>query len=97
MMKAKCTRGKEIDWMDAFKEWFHIILTCKDDPCKKYYEDLFVNPILLAPPHEALKMTITMLINDPLKHLGECINKFLKVLFLGQTAECHDHPPDHAA
>ncbi|KAI5626577.1 mucolipin-2 [Silurus asotus] len=74
----KCTGGKEIGLMDAFKEWFHIILTCKDDPCKKYYEDLIVNPILLAPPHEALKMTITMLINDPLKYLGECINKFLR-------------------
>lgn len=31
-------------------EWFRSTLTLQDDPCKKYYEVLFVNPLLLVPP-----------------------------------------------
>lgn len=31
-------------------EWYRSTLTLQDDPCKKYYENLIVNPILLVPP-----------------------------------------------
>lgn len=31
-------------------EWFRSTWTLQDDPCKRYYEVLMVNPILLVPP-----------------------------------------------
>ncbi|KAF7703640.1 hypothetical protein HF521_022647 [Silurus meridionalis] len=39
---------------------------------------MYVNPILLVPPTKVVNMTMSILITDPLKHLGEGISKFLK-------------------
>lgn len=37
-------------YLFSLLEWFRSTWTLQDDPCKKYYEVLMVNPILLVPP-----------------------------------------------
>lgn len=76
----KCTGMKKIDWSDSLKEWFRSTWTLQDDPCKRYYEVLMVNPILLVPPTKAISVTITTFITEPLKHFGQGISEFLRAL-----------------
>ncbi|XP_043985431.1 chloride channel CLIC-like protein 1 [Gambusia affinis] len=76
----KCTGVKKIDWRDNLKEWFRTTWTLQDDPCKKYYEVLMVNPLLLVPPTKAISVTITTFITEPLKHFGQGISEFLREL-----------------
>ncbi|KAK7126982.1 hypothetical protein R3I94_018230 [Phoxinus phoxinus] len=77
---GKCTGVKELAWKDSLSEWFRRTWTLQDDPCKKYYEVLVVNPILLVPPTKAITVTITSFITDPLKQIGEGIGEFLRAL-----------------
>ncbi|KAK3533350.1 hypothetical protein QTP70_017166 [Hemibagrus guttatus] len=79
-LEGKCTGVKKIDWMDNFKEWFRTTWTLQDDPCKKYYEALIVNPILLVSPMKAVIMTFTSFITDPMKLLGQGFGEFLRAL-----------------
>ncbi|XP_051232352.1 chloride channel CLIC-like protein 1 isoform X1 [Dicentrarchus labrax] len=79
-INEKCTGMKKIDWSDSLKEWFRSTWTLQDDPCKKYYELLMVNPILLVPPTKAISVTITTFITEPLKHFGKGISEFLRAL-----------------
>ncbi|KAL2090389.1 hypothetical protein ACEWY4_015077 [Coilia grayii] len=79
-VNEKCTGVRKIDWKDNLKEWFRSTWTLQDDPCKKYYEVLMVNPILLVPPTKAISVTITTFITEPLKHLGQGISEFLRAL-----------------
>ncbi|XP_077441298.1 chloride channel CLIC-like protein 1 isoform X2 [Vanacampus margaritifer] len=76
----KCTGVKMIDWRDSLKEWFRSTWTLQDDPCKRYYEVLMVNPVLLVPPTKAISVTIATLITEPLKHVGLGISEFLRAL-----------------
>ncbi|XP_061681833.1 chloride channel CLIC-like protein 1 [Syngnathoides biaculeatus] len=76
----KCTGIRTIDWHDSLKEWYRSTWTLQDDPCKKYYEVLIVDPILLVPPTKALSVTITTFITEPLKHVGLGISEFLRAL-----------------
>ncbi|KAM9460658.1 chloride channel CLIC-like protein 1 isoform 2-T2 [Clarias gariepinus] len=75
----KCTGMTEIDWLDSFEEWYQTMST-QDDPCQKYYEVLIMDTILQVPPTKAITMTITTFFTDPLKHIGEGINEFLRAL-----------------
>ncbi|XP_070764507.1 chloride channel CLIC-like protein 1 [Enoplosus armatus] len=77
---GKCTGIKKIDWTDSLKELWRTTMTLQDDPCKKYYEALFVSPFLLVPPTKAFSVTITTLITEPLKLIGQGISDFLKAL-----------------
>lgn len=77
---GKCTGLRELDWKDSLSEWYRRTWTLRDDPCKKYYEVLVVNPILLVPPTKAITVTITSFITDPLKQIGEGISEFLRAL-----------------
>ncbi|XP_042273798.1 chloride channel CLIC-like protein 1 isoform X2 [Thunnus maccoyii] len=79
-VNEKCTGMKKMDWSDSLKEWFRSTWTLQDDPCKRYYEVLMVNPILLVPPTKAISVTITTFITEPLKHLGQGISEFLRAL-----------------
>ncbi|XP_041862972.1 chloride channel CLIC-like protein 1 isoform X2 [Melanotaenia boesemani] len=79
-VNEKCTGVKKIDWSDSLKEWFRSTWTLQDDPCKKYYEVLMVNPILLVPPTKAISVTITTFLTEPLKHFGQGISEFLRAL-----------------
>ncbi|KAF7665918.1 hypothetical protein LDENG_00126960 [Lucifuga dentata] len=79
-VNEKCTGVKKIDWSDSLKEWFRGTWTLQDDPCKRYYEVLMVNPILLVPPTKAISVTITTFITEPLKHFGQGISEFLRAL-----------------
>uniref|UniRef100_A0A3P8S2W3 Chloride channel CLIC-like protein 1 n=1 Tax=Amphiprion percula TaxID=161767 RepID=A0A3P8S2W3_AMPPE len=76
----KCTGVKKIDWTDSLTEWYRSTWTLQDDPCKRYYEVLMVNPILLVPPTKAIAVTITTFITEPLKHIGQGISEFLRAL-----------------
>ncbi|XP_054909172.1 chloride channel CLIC-like protein 1 isoform X2 [Poeciliopsis prolifica] len=76
----KCTGVKKINWRDNLKEWFRTTWTLQDDPCKKYYEVLMVNPLLLVPPTKAISVTLTTFITEPLKHFGQGISEFLREL-----------------
>lgn len=80
VVNNKCTGVKKIDWSDSLKEWFRSTWTLQDDPCKRYYEVLMVNPILLVPPTKAISVTITTFITEPLKHFGQGISEFLRAL-----------------
>ncbi|KAM9385567.1 chloride channel CLIC-like protein 1 isoform 2-T2 [Pholidichthys leucotaenia] len=79
-VNAQCTGVKKIDWTESLKEWYRSTWTLQDDPCKKYYEVLMVNPILLVPPTKAISVTITTFITEPLKHFGQGISDFLRAL-----------------
>lgn len=79
-VNAKCTGVKQMDWKESLSEWYRHTWTLQDDPCKKYYEVLLVNPILLVPPTKAITVTITNFITDPLKHIGQGISEFLRAL-----------------
>uniref|UniRef100_UPI003AAE3845 chloride channel CLIC-like protein 1 n=1 Tax=Centroberyx gerrardi TaxID=166262 RepID=UPI003AAE3845 len=79
-VNEKCTGVRKIDWSDSLKEWFRSTWTLQDDPCKRYYEVLMVNPILLVPPTKAISVTITTFITEPLKHFGQGISEFLRAL-----------------
>ncbi|XP_022073754.2 chloride channel CLIC-like protein 1 isoform X2 [Acanthochromis polyacanthus] len=76
----KCTGVKRIDWTDSLTEWYRSTWTLQDDPCKRYYEVLMVNPILLVPPTKAIAVTVTTFITEPLKHIGQGISEFLRAL-----------------
>ncbi|XP_077462714.1 chloride channel CLIC-like protein 1 isoform X2 [Stigmatopora argus] len=76
----KCTGVKTMDWRDSLKEWFRSTWTLQDDPCKRYYENLMVDPILLVSPTKAISVTITTLFTEPLKHIGLGISDFLRAL-----------------
>lgn len=76
----KCSGMKKIDWSDSLREWFRSTWTLQDDPCKRYYEVVLVNPILLVPPTKAISVTITTFITEPLKHFGQGISEFLRAL-----------------
>lgn len=79
-VNQQCTGVRKIDWSDSLKEWFRRTWTLQDDPCKRYYEVLMVNPILLVPPTKAISVTITTFITEPLKHFGQGISEFLRAL-----------------
>ncbi|XP_053368619.1 chloride channel CLIC-like protein 1 [Clarias gariepinus] len=79
-VSKKCTGVNKIDWIDNLKEWYRTTWTLQDDPCKKYYQLLIVNPILLVPPTKAITMTIVSFITDPLKQLGQGISEFFRAL-----------------
>lgn len=79
-INEKCTGLQKINWMDSLKEVFRSTLTLQDDPCKKYYELIMVNPILLVPPIKAISVTFTTMITEPLKHVGQGISEFLRAL-----------------
>uniref|UniRef100_A0A8C2FY26 Chloride channel CLIC-like protein 1 n=1 Tax=Cyprinus carpio TaxID=7962 RepID=A0A8C2FY26_CYPCA len=76
----KCTGLKQLDWKDSLSEWYRRTWTLQDDPCKKYYEALLVDPILTVPPPKAITVTITSFITDPLKQIGQGISEFLRAL-----------------
>ncbi|XP_034566497.1 chloride channel CLIC-like protein 1 [Notolabrus celidotus] len=76
----KCTGIKSVDWTDSIKEWYRSTWTLQDDPCKKYYEVLIVDPFWLVPPTKAFAVTITTFFTEPLKHIGEGISEFLRAL-----------------
>lgn len=76
----KCTGMKKMTWSDSLKGWFRSTWTLQDDPCKKYYEDLIIDPWLLVPPTKAIAVTFTTFITEPLEHVGEGISKFLRAL-----------------
>ncbi|XP_041133536.1 chloride channel CLIC-like protein 1 isoform X2 [Polyodon spathula] len=76
----KCSGIKKIDWMDNLKEWYRSTWTLQDDPCKKYYELVFVDPILLVSPVKAISVTFTSLITEPCKHVGQGVSDFLRAL-----------------
>ncbi|XP_062307001.1 chloride channel CLIC-like protein 1 [Osmerus eperlanus] len=76
----KCSGLRKIDWSDNLKEWYRSTWTLQDDPCKKYYEVVYVNPILIVPPTKAISVTITTFITEPLKHIGQGISDFLRAL-----------------
>lgn len=76
----KCTGMKSVDWRDSLTEWYRSTWTLQDDPCKKYYEVLMVDPLLLVPPSKAFSVTITTFFTEPLKHIGEGISEFLQAL-----------------
>ncbi|XP_051551101.1 chloride channel CLIC-like protein 1 isoform X2 [Myxocyprinus asiaticus] len=74
----KCSGVKQMDWKDSLSEWYRSTWTLQDDPCKKYYEVLLVNPILRVPPTKAITVTITSFMTDPLKQIGQGINEFIR-------------------
>ncbi|MGH0139530.1 UNVERIFIED_CONTAM: hypothetical protein FKN15_022119 [Acipenser sinensis] len=76
----KCSGIKKIDWMDNLKEWYRSTWTLQDDPCKKYYELVFVDPILLVSPVKAISVTFASLITEPCKQVGQGISDFLRAL-----------------
>ncbi|XP_062251633.1 chloride channel CLIC-like protein 1 [Platichthys flesus] len=79
-VREKCTGMKKIDWADSLKEWYRSTWTLQDDPCKIYYNLLFVDPLLLVPPTKAISFTITTFITEPMKHIGQGISEFFRAL-----------------
>ncbi|XP_057182383.1 chloride channel CLIC-like protein 1 isoform X2 [Triplophysa rosa] len=77
---AKCTGVKEMNWVDSFSEWFRQTWTLQDDPCKKVYELLLVNPFFRVSPIRVFTVTVISLFTDPLEHIGQGCSKFYRAL-----------------
>ncbi|XP_067893695.1 chloride channel CLIC-like protein 1 isoform X2 [Heterodontus francisci] len=78
--KPMCTGVQDMDWRGSLVEWYRRTWTLQEDPCEAYYEALLVDPFLEIPPTKALMLTITTLITEPLKHIGEPISQFFRDL-----------------
>ncbi|XP_072429920.1 chloride channel CLIC-like protein 1 isoform X1 [Chiloscyllium punctatum] len=78
--KPMCTGVQNMDWKGSLLEWFRQTWTLQKDPCELYYEALLVDPILEVPPTKAFMLTVTTLITEPLKHIGEPIGHFFRDL-----------------
>ncbi|XP_069794073.1 chloride channel CLIC-like protein 1 isoform X2 [Narcine bancroftii] len=76
--KPMCTGVQNMDWKGSLVEWFRRTWTLQDEPCEKYYEALLVHPIWEVPPARALMLTITTLITEPLKHIGQPLSQFFR-------------------
>ncbi|XP_030289496.1 chloride channel CLIC-like protein 1 [Sparus aurata] len=85
----KCSGLKKFDWTDSLKEFFRSTFTLQDDPCKEYFEAIFVDPLLLVPPSKALSVTIVTFFTEPLKHIGEGISDFLRALLKDLPVTLH--------
>ncbi|XP_044288218.1 chloride channel CLIC-like protein 1 isoform X2 [Varanus komodoensis] len=72
--------AEKIHWTDGLYEWLRNTWTVQDDPCRKYYETLLVNPVLFVPPTKALAVTFTNFVTEPLKHIGQGIGEFIRAL-----------------
>lgn len=67
-------------------EWYRTTLTLQEDPCKKYYEALIVNPILLVSPMKV--RTVSLLCSSTHEKLSwACLTCFM-VIFTGHH---YDH------
>ncbi|XP_048458159.1 chloride channel CLIC-like protein 1 isoform X5 [Rhincodon typus] len=78
--KPMCTGVQNMDWKGSLLVWFRQTWTLQNDPCEMYYEALLVDPILEVPPTKAFMLTVTTLITEPLKHIGEPISHFFRDL-----------------
>ncbi|XP_030135201.4 chloride channel CLIC-like protein 1 isoform X2 [Taeniopygia guttata] len=70
----------KLEWYGSLMEWLRSTWTFQDDPCKKYYETLLVNPAYMVPPSKALAVTFTNFVTEPLKEIGQGIGEFIKAL-----------------
>ncbi|XP_038650733.1 chloride channel CLIC-like protein 1 isoform X2 [Scyliorhinus canicula] len=78
--KPMCTGVQNMDWKGSLAEWFRRTWTLENDPCEAYYKALLVDPILEVPPTKALMLTVTSMITEPLKHIGQPIGQFFRDL-----------------
>ncbi|XP_072367513.1 chloride channel CLIC-like protein 1 isoform X1 [Scyliorhinus torazame] len=78
--KPMCTGVQNMDWKGSLAEWFRRTWTLENDPCEAYYKALLVDPILEVPPTKALMLTMTSVITEPLKHIGQPIGQFFRDL-----------------
>lgn len=76
----KCTGVSDMEWINGLREWYRSTWTVQDDPCKRYYDVLIINPFLRVPPTKAITVTVTMVITEPLKEIGQGIGEFFRVL-----------------
>uniref|UniRef100_A0A8C9NB16 Chloride channel CLIC-like protein 1 n=1 Tax=Serinus canaria TaxID=9135 RepID=A0A8C9NB16_SERCA len=72
--------AEKLEWYGSLVEWLRSTWTFQDDPCKKYYEILLVNPVYMVPPSKALAVTFTNFVTEPLKDIGQGIGEFIKAL-----------------
>ncbi|XP_068055740.1 chloride channel CLIC-like protein 1 isoform X3 [Anomalospiza imberbis] len=72
--------AEKLEWYGSLMEWLRSTWTFQDDPCKKYYETLLVNPVYMVPPSKALAVTFTNFVTEPLKEIGQGIGEFIKAL-----------------
>ncbi|NWY33179.1 CLCC1 protein, partial [Pheucticus melanocephalus] len=72
--------AEKLEWYGSLMEWLRSTWTFQDDPCKKYYEILLVNPVYMVPPSKALAVTFTNFVTEPLKDIGQGIGEFIKAL-----------------
>ncbi|XP_066411386.1 chloride channel CLIC-like protein 1 isoform X3 [Molothrus aeneus] len=63
--------AEKLEWYGSLMEWLRSTWTFQDDPCKKYYEILLVNPVYMVPPSKALAVTFTNFVTEPLKDIGQ--------------------------
>ncbi|XP_078263939.1 chloride channel CLIC-like protein 1 isoform X2 [Rhinoraja longicauda] len=73
-----CTGVQKLDWTGSLAEWFRRTWTLQDDKCEKYYEALLVHPVWEVPPARAVMLTITTLVTEPLKHVGQPISQLFR-------------------
>uniref|UniRef100_A0A8C8RA15 Chloride channel CLIC-like protein 1 n=1 Tax=Pelusios castaneus TaxID=367368 RepID=A0A8C8RA15_9SAUR len=74
--------AEKMDWRESLYEWLRSSWAFRDDPCKKYYETILVNPIWVVPPTKALAVTFTNFVTEPLKHIGQGIGEFIKAIMM---------------
>ncbi|OQV22976.1 putative Chloride channel CLIC-like protein 1 [Hypsibius exemplaris] len=55
-------------------------MTPEASPCEKYYRAVNVNPFLDVPPTQAIVVTITSFVLEPLKHIGKAFGEFIQAV-----------------
>ena len=52
------------------------------DECLRYYESVYVHPILEVPPTKALVATLSSFLLEPIEHLGTCISRTVRNILI---------------
>ena len=63
--------------VDNIGLWKHIQIWAFGDPCEKYHEMLYTDPVYQISPAKAFSDTIAIIILGPLEHAGTQIGKFI--------------------
>ncbi|CAH1775435.1 unnamed protein product [Owenia fusiformis] len=76
---AEC-RPSDMSWHHSLGSWFKDLFTFQEDECVQYHEALLVNPILEVAPTQAIAVTFTKFLLEPVKYIGESVGDFFKHL-----------------
>ncbi|XP_074642345.1 chloride channel CLIC-like protein 1 [Tubulanus polymorphus] len=75
-------RPSDMSWQKSILGYFDSFITVKKGTCAEYHEKLQVDPFWEVSPPQAVAVSITKFILEPVTHIGESISKFFRSILL---------------